>query len=193
MRKVQRVVVMVASAGGINALKMVLSSLPGDLPAALLVVQHLAEDHPTRTDKYLSSFCRLRIRLAESGAALEEGVVYLAVPGQHLLIEDERLVMSLTEPVNYVRPSADILFAAAARAFGPHVTGVVLSGTGRDGARGCQEIKAAGGITIAQDELSSAHFGMPRAAIELGVIDYVLPLQEIAHKIVAIINKDLKG
>jgi chemotaxis response regulator CheB len=90
------------------------------------------------------------------------------------------------EPVRYVRPSADMLFGSAAQALGPNVIGVVLSGTGQDGARGCQEIKANGGVTIAQDEESSRHFAMPKAAIDAGVVDYVLPVTDIASKIVAL-------
>lgn len=189
-KKAKRVVVIGASAGGIDALRKVLSQLPADLPAAMLVVQHLKEDYKTLLHEHLASYCPLRIYLAQDGLPLEEGAVYLAVPGQHLLIENNHLILNQAERVNYVRPSTDVLFASAAQALGPHVVGVILSGTGRDGARGCQEIKRKGGITIVQDEQSSAHFGMPRAAIKLGVIDYVLPLEEIAHKIVALVRGD---
>lgn len=191
-KKAQRVVVIGASAGGIDALRKVLSQLPADLPAAMLMVQHLKEDYTTLLHEHLTSHCPLRIYLAQDGLPLEEGVVYLAVPGQHLLIENNHLILNQTERVNYVRPSADVLFASAAQAFGPHVVGVILSGTGRDGARGCQEIKKKGGTTIAQDEQSSAHFAMPRAAIKLGVIDYVLPLREIAEKITALVQGNRK-
>ena len=183
-------VVIAASAGGIDALTQVLSRLPADLPAAVVIVQHLQGDRPTRLHEHLARHCLLPVRLAEDGLPLEAGVAYLAVPGEHLRIENGCLVLDLSEPVNYVRPSADVLFASVAQAFGSRVIGVVLSGTGRDGARGCQEIKAKGGITIAQDEQSTSYFAMPRAAIELGVIDYVLPLGEIAGKIVTLSGYD---
>ena len=189
-RTVQRVVVIAASAGGIDALTQVLSRLPADLPAAVVIVQHLRDDRPTRLHEHLARLSPLPVRLAEDGLPLEAGLVYVAMPGQHLRIENGRLALSLEEPVHYMRPAADVLFASAAQEFGSRVIGVVLSGTGRDGARGCQEIKAKGGVTIAQDEETSRYFAMPRAAIELGVVDYVLPLKEIADKIVALSGYD---
>jgi chemotaxis response regulator CheB len=91
--------------------------------------------------------------------------------------------------VHYVRPSADVLFASAAREFGSRVIGVVLSGTGHDGARGCQEIKAKGGVTIAQDERTSTYFAMPKAAIEADAVDHVLPLGETAGKIAELVKR----
>jgi len=181
--EIRNVVVMAASAGGIDALTQVLSRLPADLPAAVLIVQHLRDDRPTHLPEHLARLSPLPVRLAEEGLPLESGVAYLAVPGEHLRIENGCLVLDLGEPVHYVRPSADVLFASAAQEFGSRVIGVVLSGTGRDGARGCQEIKAKGGVTIAQDEQSARYFAMPKAAIEAGAIDYVLPLEQIAGKI----------
>ena len=115
---------------------------------------------------------------------MEEGVAYVAVPGQHLRVNNERLILCMESPVNYVRPSADVLFSSAAHTFGRGVLGVVLSGTGRDVASGCREINENGGVAIAQDEQTSFCFAMPTAAIEAKAIDYVLPLSEIAGKIV---------
>ena len=184
---IEHVVVIVASGGGINALLRVLSDLPGDLPAAVIVVQHLKADHQTGLPDLLQRRCSLNIRLAENGIPLKMGTVYVAEPGLHICIEEGCLVQNLEELVNYVRPSADILFVSAAEAFGKNVIGVVLSGTGRDGTRGCKEIKARGGVTIAQDEKTSRHFDMPKAAIEAGAIDYVLPMDEIGKKIVDIV------
>ncbi len=188
--EIRNVVVIAASAGGIGALTQVLSRLPADLPAAVLIVQHLRDDRPTRLHEHLARLSPLPVRLAENGAGLEAGVAYLAVPGQHLRLEGSTLVPDRGDLVNYVRPSADVLFASAAQAFGSRVIGVVLSGTGRDGAHGCQEIKAKGGMTIAQDEETSRYFAMPRAAIELGVVDYVLPLSEIADKITDCVKRE---
>lgn len=187
--EIRKVVVMVASAGGIEALPEVLSRLPADLPAAIIVVQHLRHDRETGLPGQLDLRSPLHVCLARDGMPLETGVAYVAVPGQHLRVGNGRLAMDGAEPVNYVRPSADVLFASAARAFGPDVIGVVLSGTGRDGADGCREIKANGGITIAQDEKTSRCFAMPRAAIDAGAIDYVLPVTEIAAKILALVRQ----
>jgi two-component system chemotaxis response regulator CheB len=190
---VEKVVVIGASAGGIDALKQSLSGLPADLPAAILMVQHLRPDRWTRLPEYLNHHTPLRMCLARDGMLLEAGAGYIAVPGQHLRVGNGRLVLSLEAPVHYVRPSADVLFASAARAFGPNVIGVVLSGTGCDGARGCLEIKAKGGVTIAQDERTSRYFGMPKASIDAGGIDYVLPLNEIAGKIVSLTRQKRRG
>ena len=190
---VEKVIAIGASAGGIDALTQVFSRLPADLPAAVLVVQHLRPDWTTRLPEYLNRHTPLRVCLAQDGVPLEAGVSYVAVPGQHLRVENGCLVLDLDEPVHYVRPSADVLFASAAQAFGPNVIGVVLSGTGRDGARGCVEIRAKGGTTIAQDEGTSRHFGMPSASMDAGGIDYVLPLSEIAHKIVVLTKQKRRG
>lgn len=184
--KAERVVVIGASAGGIEALTQVLSGLPADLPVAILVVQHLRSDRQTHLPDILARHSPLRVCLAQGGMPLEAGVVYVALPGWHLSIEGGHLLLSLEQPVQYVRPSADVLFASAAQAFGRNVIGVVLSGTGRDGARGCQAIKAKGGVTIAQDEKTSRQFAMPRAAIAAGGVDYVLPVRQIAEQIVVL-------
>jgi chemotaxis response regulator CheB len=188
---IEKVVVIAASAGGIDALTQVLSHLPADLPASVLVVQHLKADRPTHLHEYLARYCSLHVRLAEDGMPLENSMVYLAVPGQHLRLDKERLALDTGEAVQYVRPSADVLFASAAQAFGSQVIGVVLSGTGRDGARGCLAIKAHGGITLAQDEMGARYFAMPKAAIDKDAIDYVLPAKRIAEKIVALVSCEL--
>jgi two-component system chemotaxis response regulator CheB len=187
--EVRKVVVMGASAGGIDALTEVLSRLPADLPAAILVVQHLRGDRGTHLPEHLGRHCPLPVCLACEGLPLEKGHVYVASPGQHLLIENRRLALTLEEPQHYVRPSADVLFTSVAQGFGPDVIGVVLSGTGSDGACGCQNIKARGGATIVQDQTSSRQFGMPKATIDAGAADYVLALTDIAAKIVALTHE----
>lgn len=190
---VQKVVVIGASAGGIDALTQVLSALPADLPAPILVVQHLRADRETRLPEHLARHSPLQVCLAQHGMLLESGVVYVAAPGQHLRIGNGHLILELAEPVHYVRPAADVLFASAAQAFGPHVVGIILSGTGRDGARGCQDIKAKGGVTIAQDAKTSRYVAMPKAAIDAEAIDYVLSLPEIAGKIMALVRQRCQG
>ena len=184
----QKIVVIGASAGGFDALTQVLSGLPADLPAALLVVQHLQPERETRLPEHLARHSPLKVCLAQTGMLPGVGVVYIAQPGQHLCIEHERLVLNSSELVNYVRPSIDVLFTSAVRSFGSNVIGVILSGTGRDGTSGCREIHAKGGVTIAQDERTSQYFTMPKKAIDAGAIDYVLPPQEIAGKIIALVE-----
>lgn len=185
--QIQKVVVIGASAGGIDAIIQVLSRLPPDLPAAILIVQHLSSNYQSRLPELLGRYSPLRVYLAQNRMPLEAGVIYVAVPGQHLRLGNECLFLGADEAVQYVRPAADVLFASAAEAFGPKVIGVILSGSGQDGACGCQKIKAKGGVTIAQDEKTSRYFAMPKAAIDANAIDYVLPLSEIAGKIVALV------
>jgi two-component system chemotaxis response regulator CheB len=187
---IKKVLVIAASAGGIDALTQVLSGLSDDFPAPILVVQHLRADRQTRLPEHLARHCPLKVRMAQNGMSLEAGVVYVAVPGQHLRIENGHMVLSSEEPSNYVRPSADVLFASAAESCGGNAIGIVLSGTGRDGAQGCQEIKTKGGITIAQNESTARYFAMPRTAINTGAIDYVLPVDEFAGKIMEIVTID---
>ena len=185
---IERLIVIGSSAGGIKPLRAVLSSLPADLPAAIIIVQHLVSTRNTQLHLSLNRTSPLRVRMARHGTAVEPGVAYLAVPGKHLRIENESLVLGNDDKVHYVRPSVDILFISAARAFGSRVIGVILSGSGQDGAAGCLEIKEKGGVIIAQDEKTSQHFGMPRAAIKMGIVDYVLNIKELAGKIVELVS-----
>lgn len=192
MKRPEWVVVIGASAGGINALTEVVSNLPGDLPAAVILVQHLKPDYKTQLHKYLAYRCPLQVRLAEDGFPLEAGVIYVSVPGLHIEIKDGHLALHKGKPVHYIWPSADILFSSAAEEYGSRAIGVILTGTGKDGSKGLQEIKAKGGITIAQDKETSEFFGMPEAAIKTGIIDYVLPLDEIAMKIERLVEGNVR-
>jgi len=185
----KKVVVMGASVGGIHALTEVVSHLPYNLPAAVVLIQHLMPDHKTYLHKYLARCSSLSVRLAEDKLPIEKGVVYVSIPGCHLRVKDDYLVLDKGKPVNYVWPSADVLFTSAATEYGSKVIGVVLTGTGRDGAEGCRKIKERGGLTIAQDEKTSDAFAMPKSAIEANAIDYVLPLEKIAGKIAELCNR----
>ena len=127
---------------------------------------------------------RLPVVHAEEGAQLERGHIYLAPPDRHLLIKRGSLSLTDTELVNFVRPSADLLFETVAAAYGPRAIAVVLTGSGRDGALGVTAIKQRGGTVIAQNEATSEFFGMPSAAIKTGAVDFVLALDEIAPKLV---------
>ena len=124
----------------------------------------------------------LRVSTVVEGTALEPATIYVAPPGLHLLVNpDGTLSLSKAELVHFVRPSADLLFESAAASFTDRVIAVVLTGTGEDGANGVRAVKTMGGTVLAQDEATSAYFGMPRAAIETGCVDFVLPLDEIAE------------
>jgi len=174
-------VALAASAGGLAALSRVLSELPAEFPAPVLVVQHLDRHHRSWMAEILSRRVQLEVRQAQGGEVMRPGMVYIAPPDRHLLVNPQG-VLSLSDAalVRYVRPSADLLFSSLAASFGPQVIAVVLSGSGRDGADGVVDVKTQGGTVIAQDEASSEFFGMPGAAIGTGAVDRVLPLVEIA-------------
>jgi two-component system chemotaxis response regulator CheB len=179
-RRAFALVAIAASAGGLAALKTVLATLPRDFPLPIVIVQHIDPNRDSLLARILSRCTELHVKQAEPEDLLKPGLVLVAPPGNHMLVgEGGRIRLSHTEPVHFVRPSADSLFESAAVACGP-IIGVILTGTGSDGASGSVAIKAAGGLVIAQDEKSSAFFGMPQAAINSGAVDLVLPLSDIA-------------
>ena len=170
-----------ASAGGLHALSTVLGALPAGLNAAILVVQHLSPSYRSHLAHILSGRTALEVREAADHDRLRQGVVLTAPPGAHLLVDRTGLVSFSRGPlVNWVRPSADSLFESLAESFGARTIAVILSGTGRDGARGAQVVKRAGGVLIVQDEATSEFFGMPGAAINAGDVDQILRLEGIA-------------
>jgi two-component system chemotaxis response regulator CheB len=176
-----------ASAGGLAALSTVIGALKPDLNAAILILQHLSPSHPSQLANILARRTRLEVKEAASRDRLRQGVILTAPPGLHLLISPEGIVsFSHLPPVNHVRPAADRLFESIAESFGPRSIAVVLTGTGRDGAKGAQVVKQAGGIVIVQDQATSEFFGMPGAAIRAGLVDRILPLEDIAPALQAL-------
>jgi two-component system, chemotaxis family, protein-glutamate methylesterase/glutaminase len=175
------IIALAASAGGLRALTDVLSALPRAFPAALVVVQHLDPRHRSLMAEILGKHTSLLVREAREGDLLEPGVAFIAPPNHHLLVNGGgRLSLSQTELVHFVRPSADLLFESTAAAYKERAIAVVLSGSGRDGAMGVKAIKKMGGTVIVQDEQTSQFFGMPDAAQQTGLVDFILPLSEIA-------------
>ena len=172
-------VVVGASLGGPRALATLLKGLPADFPAPLAVVQHIAEGFTEGLAGWLQQESRLAVHEARDGEPLRPGTVLLAPSGRHLVIEEGLARLSDAPPVDTFKPSVTPLFLSAAVAYGARACGVLLTGMGRDGAEGLQAIKRAGGLTLAQDEASSAVFGMPKAAIDLGAVDRVLALDDI--------------
>jgi two-component system, chemotaxis family, protein-glutamate methylesterase/glutaminase len=175
------IVALAASAGGLKALTDVLAALPADFPAALVVVQHLDPRHRSLMAEILGKRTRLQVREAREGDALQTGLAFIAPPNRHLLVNPDATVsLSQTELVHFVRPSADLLFESTAAVYRERAIAVVLSGSGRDGSMGVKAIKKMGGTVIVQDEKTSEFFGMPEAAQQTGIVDFVLPLQDIA-------------
>ncbi|HET7566009.1 MAG TPA: chemotaxis protein CheB [Gemmatimonadaceae bacterium] len=185
------VVVVAASAGGPEALKVILRALPETFRLPVLIVQHRSAQSPPLLARVLGWSSTLPVREARPGDTLHPQTVYVAPPDFHMsLSADHTLALSREARVHYVRPAADILFASAAQVFRDGVVAVVLTGNGVDGARGVRAVKEAGGLAIAQDESTSAYFSMPRAAIRTGLVDLVLPLERIGG---ALSQLDLTG
>jgi two-component system, chemotaxis family, protein-glutamate methylesterase/glutaminase len=175
------VVAIVGSAGGIGAMQMVLSGLPAELDATVLVLIHLTPRAPSVLPAILGRATELRVEQAADGTPLEAGLVLVAPPDAHLLVDEQETVrLDHSEVVHHVRPSADVLLLSLAANHRGRCTAIVLSGTGIDGAAGAAALKRAGGRVLAQDEATSQYFGMPGAAILAGGVDRVLPLNEIA-------------
>ena len=185
------VVAMAASAGGLTALSDVLSSLPSDFPATIVVVQHLDPRHRSLMAEILDRRTKLKVKQATEGESLEAGTVYIAPPNRHLLINrDATVSLTQSELVHFVRPSADLLFESVAASYKERAICVILTGTGSDGSMGVRAIKKMGGTVVAQDKATSEFFGMPGAAIETGSVDFVLPLGEIASALVTLVMKN---
>lgn len=173
------VVAIGASTGGPAALACVLAGLVG-LPAPVLIVQHLHPDFTSGLLTWMSRVSALPVQIAQAGLVPLPGHVYLAPSGTHLRLRTEYRLELTESPASVHRPSANQLFHSVAEAAGTAALGVLLTGMGEDGAQGLLEIRRRGGRTLAQDEASSAVFGMPRAAQRLGAVDEMLALEHIA-------------
>lgn len=183
------IVAIAASAGGITALGRVLSDLPAGFRVPVVIVQHLDPRHKTIIAEVLGRRAKLPVRLAEEGERAEAGTIYIAPPNHHLLVEaDGMLMLSSSELVHFVRPSADLLFESVAGTYGPRAIACVLTGTGSDGAMGASAVKSRGGTVIAEDPELAEFRGMPEAVIAAGAVDFVLPLDEVASVICGLIG-----
>jgi two-component system, chemotaxis family, protein-glutamate methylesterase/glutaminase len=181
------VVAIGASAGGVEALHAVVSALPGDFPVPVLIVQHMDPRHKSMLAGLLGRRCTLRVKQATTDERVEFGTIYIAQPGMHLIVRGDRLVLTDTKLVHFSRPSIDLLFESVADTYGDRAIGVILSGSGVDGAAGIRAIKSKGGTTLIQDPASAAHAGMPHAARATGCVDVTLPLEEIGPALVSLV------
>lgn len=178
------IVAIVSSTGGPAALNEILSRLPADFPLPVVIVQHIAPDFLPSLVKWLDGQSGLKVTIAEPGKKPERGFAYIA-PGQaHLKLDRQhRFVLDDQIPSRHM-PSGDVLFTSIAQHYGAGAVGVVLTGMGDDGARGLRAMFGAGAFTIAQDESSSAVYGMPREAVAQGATCEVLPITEISGVLV---------
>jgi two-component system chemotaxis response regulator CheB len=172
-----------ASTGGTEAIKDVLVRMPRNSPP-IVITQHMPAGFTASYAARLNGLCEVDVKEAEEGERLLSGRAYVAPGHSHLLVVKKNgtayTALDGGERVNRHRPSVDVLFRSVARAYGSKISAAILTGMGRDGAIGMNEIKIAGGHTVAQDEQSCVVFGMPKAAIEVGGVDEVLPLDRIA-------------
>jgi two-component system chemotaxis response regulator CheB len=179
------VVIIGASTGGPPALAKILKALPHYFPIPIAIVQHIAPGFVAGLRQWLERESSLPVKLAVHGLSLRNGNVYIAPDNHHLEIgEGRKFALTSDLPLQGHRPSVDRLMESAAQIYGAEAIGVLLTGMGRDGAQGLKKIRAAGGLTIVQDEASSLVFGMPREAIILGAAGTISPLEKIADEIV---------
>lgn len=177
------VVVIGASAGGLEGLTRIAGQLNPDLEAAVFVVLHLSPSATSALPSILSRAGRLIATHPRDGEATEHGKIYVAPPDRHLVLEPGRVLLGRGPRENRVRPSIDVLFRSAASAYGPRVIGVVLSGYLDDGAAGLLAIKQQGGIAVVQDPDDAQCPSMPQAALEAVAADHVVSLSEAGHLI----------
>lgn len=188
------VVLIGVSTGGPDALSKLLPALPADIGVPILVVQHMPLEFTKALADDLDSKCAVRVREAVDGDSLQPNVVYIAPGGRHMRLglgSDLKPVIQITDdpPENHCRPAVDYLFRSAAMSFPGRAIAVIMTGMGCDGTLGLRLLKQHGCFVIAQDEASSVVYGMPRAAIEAGVADTVLPLNAIAGSITAAVKR----
>ena len=186
-----------SSTGGPQSLLKVIPKLPENLKAAVLLVQHMPPGFTRSFAKRLDSVSKIDVKEAEDGEDILENTAYVAPGDYHMEVRTQngkpKIVLNKKPKIHGVRPAADPMMITAAEVFGRRTVGVVMTGMGRDGAEGIVAIKKKGGITIAQDKETSIIFGMPKAAIETGMVDYIVPLDKIADTIVMALNRVNRG
>ena len=186
------IVVIGASAGGLEALKQLVYAIPEDFPGSIFVVLHTAAHSPSMLDSILDQAGKLKAFFPDDGTKIAQGNIYVAEPDRHLLIEDSQVRTVRGPKENRFRPAIDPLFRSAAWAYGPRVVGVVLTGMLDDGAEGLWAIKTTGGVTIVQDPSEAMFADMPMNALKNFEVDYVLPLADIAPRLVKLAQTPIR-
>lgn len=186
----EKVVAIAASTGGPQAIHRVLSSLPGDFPLPILVVQHISAGFTEGFVSWLNHSVALTVKVADNGERLTPGTAYVGPETHHLGASKLRIQLSDGPPIGGFRPSATALFHSVSEAFGDSAIGVILTGMGDDGVAGLRSLRQAGGHVIAQDEQSCVVFGMPKAASAAGVVDKTLPLEAIAEYVAKLVKQN---
>jgi two-component system chemotaxis response regulator CheB len=182
----EKIIAVGASTGGTEAIKEFLIRLPADVPG-IVIAQHMPEAFTKSFAARLDSLCKISVKEAEGNERILPGHAYIAPGHSHLLLKrsgaNYMTELSQSAPVNHHRPSVEVLFRSVAKNAGKNVIGVMLTGMGKDGAVGMLEMRQAGAYNFAQDEATCVVFGMPREAIAIGAVDEVVPIQEMAQKV----------
>ncbi|MBD2041943.1 chemotaxis protein CheB [Microcoleus sp. FACHB-672] len=183
------IIVIGASAGGVDALSKLVRKLPSQLPAAIFIVLHMSANSRSLMADILNRAGALKAMPAKDGDVIEHGHIYIAPPNHHLLIKPGYIRLSQGPKENCHRPAVDPLFRTAARAYGQRVVGVILSGTLDDGTAGLIAVKSCGGVAIVQNPEEAMFSGMPKSAINNVSVDHVLPITEIAAQLVQLADQ----
>jgi len=186
-----RVIAIGGSADGFKGLTKILETFPHGFPAAVVITQHLRRGKRSILARLLAKSCKLQVKEAAGTEPLQPSVVYLAPPDHHLVVEDNHLNVTEGAPVNFSRPSIDVTFSSVAARCGSRAIGVVLSGGGRDGAKGLRAIKDAGGTTIVQDPDDARVSMMPLNALAADHVDFMLPISQIGPTLVRLVTEPL--
>jgi len=182
-------IVVGTSAGGLNALFVLLETLPANFPLPIIIVQHRSKDKNDLLEEVLQNKCKVKIKQADEKEKIEKGVVYIAPPDYHVLIENDlTLSLSADEYVQFSRPSIDVLFESAAGVYKDKLIGIILTGANSDGASGIRLIKANDGLTIAQKPEEAFSPVMPSAAIKTNAVTHIWPLSKIRDFLLTLNN-----
>ncbi|HEX8329742.1 MAG TPA: chemotaxis protein CheB [Hymenobacter sp.] len=183
-KRYRDIVVIGASSGGVTALMELVKTLPADFPAPIFVVQHIPADSPSLLPRLLSAVSALPARHPENGEVVAPGTIYVAPPDHHLLLEDDRVLVTRGPKENRFRPSVDALFRSAAYTYGPRVIGVVLTGYLDDGTSGLWSVQRMGGVAVVQEPGDAEQPSMPTNALEFVAADHVVPLAQLGTLLV---------
>jgi len=177
------------SFGGLEALKAIIPAFPEDFPLAVIVVLHIGQNPNDSFVHYLNDISQLEVKEAEEKEELSQGTVYFAPPNYHLLIEDDETFTLSTDPkVHHSRPSIDVLFETAAWTFKKDLIGLILSGLNQDGSYGLLQINELGGVCMIEDPQNAQARIMPSAAYKIAKPQFIIPLEQIADKIIEIVK-----
>ena len=187
------IVVVGASAGGLEALQALVAGLPSDFPAAVFVVWHISAESPGLLPQILAHHGKLPVRHAEDGAPIKLGTIYVAPPDRHLVLKDDRMRLTRGPKENGFRPAIDPLFRSAALAYGSQVIGVILSGALDDGTAGLAAIKSRGGLAVVQDPEEALNPMMPRSAFIHVSVDHKVSAQSMGPLLADLVDRVVEG